>query len=403
MSKIRIKNFGPIKEGYIENGGWISIDKVTVFIGNQGSGKSTVAKLISTFSWIEKAIYRGDIDDTLSRQEVLDYMSFQRINNYVKPDTIIEYEGDMLKIVFTGQTTPHFEKQTENNHRVPQIVYIPAERNFLSSIKNPYAVKGLPETLRSFAIEYKNSQSKYAHRMIPLPIGNVKYQYIEGNEEKSLIYGQDYILNLTEAASGYQSFIPMYMVTGFLIEQIKNKVEKLDVNQEVRKAREKDKILNDASLTSDEKISKANEIDSKYINSYLLNIVEEPELNLFPASQWEMLKSLLEANNSIDKNKLIITTHSPYIVNYLSLAVQAASLKDVISDDGFLDRLNSIVPLTSTVNASDLVIYEMNEITGTITKLGNYEGIPSDQNYLNQSLVEGNRLFDALLEIEQEL
>lgn len=403
MSKIRIKNFGPIKEGYIENGGWISIDKVTVFIGNQGSGKSTVAKLISTFSWIEKAIYRGDIDDTLSRQEVLDYMSFQRINNYVKPDTIIEYEGDMLKIVFTGQTTPHFEKQTENNHRVPQIVYIPAERNFLSSIKNPYALKGLPETLRSFAIEYKNSQSKYAHRMIPLPIGNVKYQYIEGNEEKSLIYGQDYILNLTEAASGYQSFIPMYMVTGFLIEQIKNKVEKLDVNQEVRKAREKDKILNDASLTSDEKISKANEIDSKYINSYLINIVEEPELNLFPTSQWEMLKSLLEANNSIDKNKLIITTHSPYIVNYLSLAVQAASLKDVISDDGLRDRLNSIVPLTSTVNASDLVIYEMNEITGTITKLGNYEGIPSDQNYLNQSLVEGNRLFDALLEIEQEL
>ena len=298
MSKIRIKNFGPIKEGYIENGGWISIDKVTVFIGNQGSGKSTVAKLISTFSWIEKAIYRGDIDDTLSRQEVLDYMSFQRINNYVKPDTIIEYEGDMLKIVFTGQTTPHFEKQTENNHRVPQIVYIPAERNFLSSIKNPYAVKGLPETLRSFAIEYKNSQSKYAHRMIPLPIGNVKYQYIEGNEEKSLIYGQDYILNLTEAASGYQSFIPMYMVTGFLIEQIKNKVEKLDVNQEVRKAREKDKILNDASLTSDEKISKANEIDSKYINSYLINIVEEPELNLFPTSQWEMLKSLLEATIS---------------------------------------------------------------------------------------------------------
>ena len=75
MSKIRIKNFGPIKEGYIENGGWISIDKVTVFIGNQGSGKSTVAKLISTFSWIEKAIYRGDIDDTLSRQKVLDLES----------------------------------------------------------------------------------------------------------------------------------------------------------------------------------------------------------------------------------------------------------------------------------------------------------------------------------------
>ena len=56
MSKIRIKNFGPIKEGYQENDGWLDVKKVTVFIGNQGSGKSTVAKLISTFSWIEKAL-----------------------------------------------------------------------------------------------------------------------------------------------------------------------------------------------------------------------------------------------------------------------------------------------------------------------------------------------------------
>ena len=53
MSKIKIKNFGPIKEGCLENDGWIEIKKVTVFIGNQGSGKSTIAKLISTFTWIE--------------------------------------------------------------------------------------------------------------------------------------------------------------------------------------------------------------------------------------------------------------------------------------------------------------------------------------------------------------
>ena len=60
MSRIRIKNFGPIKEGCQENDGWIDIKKVTLFIGNQGSGKSTIAKLISTFSWMEKALTRGD-------------------------------------------------------------------------------------------------------------------------------------------------------------------------------------------------------------------------------------------------------------------------------------------------------------------------------------------------------
>lgn len=39
MSRIRIRNFGPIKDGCMTNNGWVDIQKVTVFIGNQGSGK----------------------------------------------------------------------------------------------------------------------------------------------------------------------------------------------------------------------------------------------------------------------------------------------------------------------------------------------------------------------------
>jgi predicted ATPase len=59
MSRLYIKNFGPIKEGYKEG---IEIKKVSVFIGNQGSGKSTLAKVISSLMWLEKAINRGDVD-----------------------------------------------------------------------------------------------------------------------------------------------------------------------------------------------------------------------------------------------------------------------------------------------------------------------------------------------------
>jgi ABC-type bacteriocin/lantibiotic exporter with double-glycine peptidase domain len=62
MSKIRVKHFGPIKEGYSYNK-WIDIKKTTIFIGNQGSGKSTMAKLISTLTWVEKALIRGDFNE----------------------------------------------------------------------------------------------------------------------------------------------------------------------------------------------------------------------------------------------------------------------------------------------------------------------------------------------------
>ena len=33
MAKLRVKNFGPIKEGVSDNDGFIEIRKITVFIG----------------------------------------------------------------------------------------------------------------------------------------------------------------------------------------------------------------------------------------------------------------------------------------------------------------------------------------------------------------------------------
>jgi hypothetical protein len=55
------------------------------------------------------------------------------------------------------------------------------------------------------------------------------------------------------------------------------------------------------------------------------------------------------------------------------------------------------------VAANDAVVYQLDEINGVIKKLSAPEGIPSDVNYLNDMLREGNRLFDSLLEIEEEL
>ena len=53
IKKIRIREFGPIKES-----GELDISSVMLFCGQQGSGKSTIAKLISTCSWLEKTLVR---------------------------------------------------------------------------------------------------------------------------------------------------------------------------------------------------------------------------------------------------------------------------------------------------------------------------------------------------------
>lgn len=57
MAKLRIKYFGPITEGFDSEDGFIDFSKLTLSIGDQGTGETTVAKLFSLCSWLEKAFF----------------------------------------------------------------------------------------------------------------------------------------------------------------------------------------------------------------------------------------------------------------------------------------------------------------------------------------------------------
>ena len=58
--KIKIKNYGPLEIGTTElDGGSMIVPKFTFFIGDQGTGKSTIAKQIT--SRYKKAVHL-DID-----------------------------------------------------------------------------------------------------------------------------------------------------------------------------------------------------------------------------------------------------------------------------------------------------------------------------------------------------
>lgn len=415
MSRIRIKNFGPIKEGYHENDGWINIDKITVFIGNQGSGKSTIAKLISTMSWMEKALNRGDLDaKKLTVAMLLGFLKYQRINNYFNKDkTIIEYEGNAYTIYFNlNNPFPIVKKSsTKNEYIVPQIMYVPAERNFLSSVSDAFTVRGLPPTLFTFAEEFKKAQKNLNGIALELPINNYRYKYDPDNDI-SFVVGDDHQVNLLEASSGFQSTIPLFLVTRYLSLEIKDDkidVDNINVNNSIRMNNEIAKIMFDEKRSSDEKNSLVKEIRKRYINKCLINIVEEPEQNLFPSSQHQMLNSLLKFNNMNEGNKLVMTTHSPYLINYLTLAVKANNIYEMLSEkryklsDPEYSETNEIVPMSSTIKPSDLFIYELDEKEGSIKKLKAYNGLPSDENELNERLGESNELFAQLLEIQQSL
>lgn len=415
MSRIKIKNFGPIKNGCEANEGWIDIKKVTCFIGNQGSGKSTVAKLISTFTWIEKALVRGDYNKKwFERKNKLknQYLNYHRLENYFKVNgaekTVIEYEGDAFSIVFENGSLVISEVQNKE-YPLPQIMYVPAERNFITYVKTPKELKLSSESLKEFLTEFDNAKNEMKG-FESLPINNVGVEYDRLNDTLNL-KGEGYKVKLTEASSGFQSLVPLYLVSSYLANSVKKQSE---TNKETMSSEELQRfkkgvedIWNNNSLTDEQKRVALSVLSSKFNKTAFINIVEEPEQNLFPTSQWQMLQSLLKCNSMNKGNKLIVTTHSPYIINYLSIAIQGEYLereiRKSVNKDVLLPKLYSLIPKESLISASNVAVYQLDEKDGSVKKLETIDGIPSDKNYLNDTLVESNLLFDSLLEIEQEL
>lgn len=409
MSKIKIQNFGPIKEGYRGDNDWIDIKKVTVFIGNQGSGKSSVAKLISTLTWIEKALVRGDFQEKelTIYNRFKKHCAYQNIGNYFKEDTVIEYDGKAYSITYKEGNT-FVKKNNANGYAFPKIMYVPAERNFVSSVDKPASLKKLPNTLYTFLDEFEDAKQDLKGNL-DLPIGNARFEYSKQNKISYLV-GDDFKIRLSESSSGFQSFIPLFLVTKHLADSINKErdasVKQISIEEEKRIRKEIESILSNPNLTEEIKNTALEVLSSRFKYACFINVVEEPEQNLFPSSQRDLLNSLVKFANMEEGNKLIMTTHSPYIINYLTLSVKAynVSLKLESSNrkNDLKINLNELVPLSSTINPDDLAIYELDD-KGNITKLDNYKGIPSDENELNEKLSETNDLFVNLLSLEKSL
>jgi predicted ATPase len=413
MSQIKVKNFGPIKSGFAENNGFIDIRKITVFIGNQGTGKSSIAKLISTFSWLEKQLYRGNLaikDVKTYNRFVKTYCNYHNLNNYFLPETKIEYVGNAFYFYFQDGKLNIYPKILHFNRTyiVPKIMYVPAERNFFSVVKGAEKVKGLPQSLSTFFEELERSQQELSESLT-LPVGDVKLEFDQKNNTLNII-GSDYKLNISESSSGFQSFIPLFLVSRNIALSISQNQDysqtELSGEEQKRLKTEIEKILSNDNLSEELKKAALELLSSKYKNECFLNIVEEIEQNLFPKSQKDVLYKLLEFANLTEGNTLILTTHSPYIINYLTLAIKGYQVLQKIIDlpnsNLLKEQLENIVPQVSCVSDKDSIVYELTE-TGEIIKLSTYEGLPTDENYLNTFLADTNNLFDDLLEIEEQI
>ncbi len=443
MEKIIIKNFGPIKDIELE------IKDINVFIGSTSSGKSTVAKLIaisrefelfqtsSLKSFVDKVRhYNIDFDITrntyikcysnkyyweLKHNTLKDNFPFAEVSDARKialdaayneyllmrkalENVMREQEGmDLIKVLMISSSILNFteksheeldekkyetflsliEKINEDRHQIvhsgdynsieferlfkdvgeifkliygdlnrEETVYIPAERILLSMVaeslfglmNNDVAIA---KCIKDFGSQFESARKK--PNGFSIPFLNIEYNYYD--KSNFITFNDGAKVKLEQASSGLQSIIPLLLV--------------LEVN------------------TKSEGIIK---------NCF---VIEEPELNLYPTIQKELIEFIVERINK-SKDKLIVTTHSPYVLTSLDNLIQASNAAK--ADPEQKEKVAEIVPEEKWVDFDRVACYYFED--GTCRSTLDTENQTIGASNIDDVSEELGKTFDELLELK---
>ncbi len=419
-----IKRFGAIDDINLD------LTPIMVFIGGQATGKSTTAKLIAIFrAWkfilnsmtFEQLLVHYGISSYLSEDSYIKFTSalfdFEFLNGvgkiiekehefHKKRSTYVEHkkkhnksypesseekpllnrtaEIDLLLSTLDKEKDAKKIEELKNEREVKQNAinsiriidkaftdyagalfkaenyseYIPAERTFLPSALGSFMnlqinKVPLPENLLYFGAEFEKARNNFKEKSFDIDILGVKYKY-ENNEDRIYISEKKYI-HLKESSSGFQALIPLLLAIHY-------------------------------KTTSD-----------IMPHTY---IVEEPELNLFPSTQKELVRILIDKCTQLNAysntvNELVITTHSPYILT--SLNNQLFANRTALKRLNKTEEIEKIIPKNFWIDAKNFSAYYF--VAGGIKNIVNEKTGLIFETQLDRTSEEINCEYDALMNI----
>lgn len=373
--RLIVKSFGPVKDLDV------IFKKVTLFIGDQGTGKSCVAKLFSMFKWTEKVLsqkkYKLSYFEQYNRfQKML--CKYHRIESFVNESSYIKFEGDLYDFLYENGNFSVIDKNHEIKG-ISKVMYVPAERSIVSVAENKSKLlKELPDSSETFSDEFVNAK-KFFQNGYNLPFEGLRFEYDSLNDA-GWIHGVDYKVRLINASSGIQSSLPMCIVSEYLRSKISDKEEvKLSKEEKDKLEKRVAEIMQNEEYSDSIKDMMIRQLS--YANRYnqLINIVEEPELNLFPRSQMEVLFSLISNNASAEENMLVFTTHSPYSLAIINTMIMGAKAYTNATEEQ-RGQIEAILPVKYQINENEIAAYRLsssdecycqsviNEKTGLVSK-----------------------------------
>jgi predicted ATP-dependent endonuclease of OLD family len=386
MEKLIVKNFGPIKEAEID------LTKYVVFIGDTSTGKSVLAKLISIFrdsdlridseTTFKELLFHYNIDFNIeeakisySNNKLSIVLANNKIQVYVegklseiKLETFIKnlsqaddytllnlFRKKIKDLNFEGADKEEFKKMLKHfkYYEIKEPIYIPAERILTSLIGN--SISGLwannvalPICFKDFAAKYEVARKNIKNKSYS--IFGFTYSFENGNEE--IIFQQTKLM-LSKTSSGIQSLIPLLLVFDYELESEGN-----------------------------------NGLDKTIL-------IEEPELNLYPIKQKILIEHILQRINKTD-HKIIITTHSPYILSSLDTLMLAKNTFNEHPD--LKEEITAIVSEDKWIDYNDISVYEVRN-DGKVYSIKNEEFRSIDTNAIDGVSDIISEEFDKLTEL----
>lgn len=368
MKRLIIRNLGPIKSVDIR------LNKVNVFIGPQGSGKSTIARIISFCNWLEKVnevtekVVVSGLENELER--------YHHMKGYFDEKTQILFEGENIAVVYNwksnllplasrflnGHQEHYHEKEyvyyTIEKNENPKVIYIPAERNFVSAVPNLSKYAEKDDVLQSFLNDWFEAKRHYPEDK-PFDVVNLgfKYYYNSVGNSDELQLGNMTKIALTDAASGYQSIVPLALMVRWLSSGIyeENRPFSPDEIQKVRNILAH--VSGSTTETESQVIERIRGFIQGKIYSHTQFIIEEPEQNLFPKTQMDLLYNLISEINHGRNHRLVMTTHSPYLLYALNNCMLAYLVKDNVDKE----EAKEIECIPYALNPNDVFVWSIKD------------------------------------------
>ena len=346
---IIIKNFGPLKEVEIDD-----IKPLTVFIGKSAGGKSIIMKVIVLMRYIYRMV---NIHSYLKNAKITRSPFKLRFNSLLH---------DGLKGMITAQTEIYYTVEINGNKytlkytnrglqsdiNIPDKDLIFFKEAYVSGMRSlipiwaskAVSVKG--ENLGFFFHETFNdfNDATDVIKEQKLEYLNLKMKVRKsGNRPKLFtiesLQNDAVPIELRYASSGIQTSAPLVAIVHYFAQEFSFK----DAFQR--------SVLN--YLYKHDRLTKFTlGINRNKLGKYVHIHIEEVELSLAPEDQRAFMSNLVEEvfhkNKKDRKLGLMVSTHSPYIVNHLNVLLRAGYFEKARENYPFLEK-------------DDIAVYRVNE------------------------------------------